>query len=120
MGGMEATEVIRSYEMHRGIQPIPIIALTAHAMIGDRERCLQAGMDDHITSACIFSLSLSLMLTLLMLFFFNTRAIEPLRRGDLLNAINKLASERGATGGLKGHFLLRRAAAAVTNLPHYT
>jgi len=56
MGGMEATEVIRSFEMHRGIQPIPIIALTAHAMIGDRERCLQAGMDDHITSAyvCFF------------------------------------------------------------------
>lgn len=52
--------------------------------------------------------------------FLITRVIEPLRRGDLLNAINKLASERGGTGGLKGHFLLRRAAAAVTNLPHYT
>lgn len=51
MGGMEATEVIRSYEMHKGLTAIPIIALTAHAMIGDRERCLQAGMDDHITSA---------------------------------------------------------------------
>lgn len=56
MGGMEATELIRSFEMHRSIQPIPIIALTAHAMIGDRERCLQAGMDDHITSAFFFSL----------------------------------------------------------------
>lgn len=53
MGGMEATELIRSYEMHKGLNPIPIIALTAHAMIGDRERCLQAGMDDHITSAYI-------------------------------------------------------------------
>lgn len=73
MGGMEATELIRSFEMHKGIQPIPIIALTAHAMIGDRERCLQAGMDDHITSACTFS---SLVLTLLMLFFFNTRVIR--------------------------------------------
>jgi osomolarity two-component system sensor histidine kinase NIK1 len=50
MGGMEATELIRSYEMHKSLIPIPIIALTAHAMIGDRERCLQAGMDDHITS----------------------------------------------------------------------
>lgn len=55
MGGMEATELIRSNEMHRGLAPTPIIALTAHAMIGDRERCLQAGMDDHITSACLFS-----------------------------------------------------------------
>ena len=31
MGGMEATELIRSYEMHKGLNPIPIIALTAHA-----------------------------------------------------------------------------------------
>ena len=31
MGGMEATELIRSYEMHRGLSPMPIIALTAHA-----------------------------------------------------------------------------------------
>ncbi|KAF8800734.1 hypothetical protein BYT27DRAFT_7312960 [Phlegmacium glaucopus] len=79
MGGMEATELIRSYEMHKGLSPTPIIALTAHAMIGDRERCLQAGMDDHIT--------------------------KPLRRGDLLNAINKLAGERGAQ---KHHHLIRR------------
>ena len=55
MGGMEATELIRSYEMHRGLAPTPIIALTAHAMIGDRERCLQAGMDDHITSTVFFA-----------------------------------------------------------------
>lgn len=31
MGGMEATELIRSYEMHNGLAPTPIIALTAHA-----------------------------------------------------------------------------------------
>ena len=31
MGGMEATELIRSYEMHKGLHPTPIIALTAHA-----------------------------------------------------------------------------------------
>lgn len=31
MGGMEATELIRSYEMHTGLSPTPIIALTAHA-----------------------------------------------------------------------------------------
>lgn len=69
MGGMEATEHIRAYEIQHGLDPIPIIALTAHAsmlrhitqrfqshnalVIGDRERCLQAGMDDHITSECM-------------------------------------------------------------------
>lgn len=31
MGGMEATELIRAYEMHNNLAPIPIIALTAHA-----------------------------------------------------------------------------------------
>ncbi len=31
MGGMEATELIRAYEMHADLQPIPIVALTAHA-----------------------------------------------------------------------------------------
>ncbi|KAL7278312.1 hypothetical protein ACG7TL_008288 [Trametes sanguinea] len=57
MGGMEATELIRAYEQTHGLEPTPIIALTAHA-----------SMDDHIT--------------------------KPLRRSDLMNAINKLAGER--------------------------
>lgn len=48
-------------------------------VIGDRERCLQAGMDDHIT--------------------------KPLRRNDLLNAITKLASEKTTVGR---NLLLRR------------
>jgi len=33
MGGMEATEVIRAYEMHNNLTPTPIIALTAHASV---------------------------------------------------------------------------------------
>lgn len=44
MGGMEATEIIRAFEKEKSIRRTPIIALTAHAMIGDRERCIQAGM----------------------------------------------------------------------------
>jgi PAS domain S-box-containing protein len=46
MDGYEATRRIR--ERERGSRRLPVVAMTANAMVGDRERCLEVGMDDHI------------------------------------------------------------------------
>ncbi|CAO3660045.1 unnamed protein product [Rhizopus stolonifer] len=68
MGGFEATQKIREIEeASTSKRHIPIIALTAHAMIGDREKCLEAGMDEYVT--------------------------KPLRFPELIGAIKKFAPQ---------------------------
>ena len=48
MNGLEATEAIRMLEATSG-ERVPIIGLTAHALKGDREVCMKAGMDDYMS-----------------------------------------------------------------------
>ncbi len=60
MDGIEATRAIRELERNTS-QRIPIIAMTAHAMSGDRDRCIDAGMDDYVA--------------------------KPIRVGDLMRAV---------------------------------
>ncbi len=72
MDGFEATRRIRKWEADK--RRTPIIAMTAHTMKGDRERCLEAGMDDYIS--------------------------KPLDRQVLFNAIERWAQPIGVTGKL--------------------
>jgi signal transduction histidine kinase/DNA-binding response OmpR family regulator/HPt (histidine-containing phosphotransfer) domain-containing protein len=67
MDGLEATRRIRQEEQMTA-RHLPIVATTAHAMSGDRERCLQAGMDDYLS--------------------------KPLQRQELLAVLARLAANR--------------------------
>jgi HPt (histidine-containing phosphotransfer) domain-containing protein len=49
MDGYTATRTRRTLEEERKLPRIPIIAMTANAMVGDREKCLASGMDDYLT-----------------------------------------------------------------------
>ena len=49
LDGRETTRLIRAFEQDEGRAPCQIIAMTAHAMLADREKCLAAGMNDYIT-----------------------------------------------------------------------
>ena len=62
---MDGWEVTRRLKANPATQQLPIIALTAHAMAGDRDKCLAAGCDDYDTKPIEFSRLLDKVKTLL-------------------------------------------------------
>ncbi|KAL2258794.1 hypothetical protein VTK26DRAFT_7751 [Humicola hyalothermophila] len=90
MGGFEATSKIREYERSLGNQRTPIIALTAHAMMGDRERCIQAQMDEYLSKPLQQN---HLIQTILKCATLGGRLLEKNRERELARAAD------AATGG---------------------
>src|SRR5262249_40630422 len=74
MDGFEATAAVRAREKTTGGH-VPIVAMTAHAMKGDRERCLQVGMDGYIS--------------------------KPLQPNDVFETVEGLAAASPPPGGLR-------------------
>ncbi len=70
MSGLEAAAAIRALERGTG-RHVPIVAMTAHAMKGDQERCLEAGMDGYIS--------------------------KPIQPDHMMDVIAQVTSSRGAT-----------------------
>jgi CheY-like chemotaxis protein len=96
MDGFEATRVIRGRERSSG-EHLTIIAMTANAMAGDREQCLEAGMDDYIAKP-VSPKALDEIITKWT--SEKARRSEPLERPldrEALNALRKEVSLRGGS-----------------------
>ncbi len=75
MDGFEATEAIR--KLNNNKNNIPIIAITAHALLGDKEKCLNAGMNDYVTKPIIAENLIRTMDSLLGIEKMETKIVTP-------------------------------------------
>lgn len=77
MDGLEATRTIRQWEREQGLDPVPIVAMTAFAMDDGTRRCLEAGADSHLP--------------------------KPVKKSALFEAIRKLADKNARKGEESDH-----------------
>ncbi|KAL1880512.1 hypothetical protein VTK73DRAFT_5712 [Phialemonium thermophilum] len=97
MGGYEATGKIREYERSLGTQRTPIIALTAHAMMGDREKCIQAQMDEYLSKPLQQN---HLIQTILKCATLGGQLLEKNRERELTRAADAVTGGRSDNGVL--------------------
>jgi CheY-like chemotaxis protein len=106
MNGLEATRAIRDLEEGTG-RHVPIVAMTAHAMSGDRERCLGAGMDDYMTKP----IRAEALVTLVERWGMAARNDSPSEKQqgvppfDLAAALDRVDGDRGLLAEIAGIFL---------------
>lgn len=88
MNGLEATRIIRERERAERCIPVPIIAMTAFAMEGDREKCLDAGMSDYIAKPVTLD-----VLNRMLIKWVPSRYNRGLLNMETVNALLELGSE---------------------------
>ncbi|KAJ4297165.1 histidine kinase osmosensor [Collariella sp. IMI 366227] len=113
MGGFEATGNIREYERSLGSQRTPIIALTAHAMMGDREKCIQAQMDEYLSKPLQQN---HLIQTILKCATLGGQLLEKNRERELARAADAATGGRRDNGALSAAYQAATAAAATASV----
>jgi len=101
MDGLEATKVIRG--MDKRTAAVPIIAMTAYALKGDREKCLAAGMNDYISKP----ISANKLYRVVEQWAGNQSCPDAVRQAhtDISSLLNSIEGDRGLLAELVSHFL---------------